>query len=75
MRSEARTAAHAIRQARAWLGRCEAIMRRSTPPEPELPPPAIAAPDAPPWEGESEFDDLDLDEDDDLPDSDPPRLL
>jgi len=72
-RNEARTAAHVIREARAWLGRCEAIMRRSTPPEPELPPPAITAADTPPWEGDSEFDEVDLDED--VDESDPPRLL
>jgi hypothetical protein len=74
MRNEARTAAHAIREARAWLGRCEAIMRRSTPPEPEPVPPPVVAADTPPWEGESEFDDIDED-DDDSSESDPPRLL
>ena len=74
MRNEARTAAATIREARAWLGRSEAIMRRAALPEPE-PAPAVVAADAPPWEGESEFDDVEHEADDDPADSDPPRLL
>ena len=73
-RNEARTAAATIREARAWLGRSEAIMRRAAPPEPEPTPPMVTA-DTPPWEGESEFDEVEEDEDDDLAESDPPRLL
>jgi len=73
-RNEARTAAATIREARAWLGRSEAIMRRAAPPEPEPTPPTVTA-DTPPWEGESEFDEVEEDEDDDLAESDPPRLL
>jgi len=83
LRNETRTAAATIREARAWLGRCEAIMRRATPPEPE-PPPTLITADPPPWEGESEFDESEFegtepddagDESDDLSQSDPPRLL
>jgi hypothetical protein len=81
LRNEARSAAATIREARAWLGRCEAIMRRAEPPEPEPPLPAIVA-DVAPWEGESEFDDEDeieldegLDAGDDPAEADPPRLL
>ena len=74
-RSEARTAAATIREARAWLGRCEAIMRRAEPPRPDTePPPAIVA-DVPPWEGEDEFDDPGEDHYDEPSESDPPRLL
>ena len=75
LRNETRTAASTIREARAWLGRCEAIMRRAAPPDPEPAPPAVVAADMPPWDGESEFDDIEQDEDDDPSDSDPPRLL
>jgi hypothetical protein len=76
--SDARTAAATIREARAWLGRCEAIMRRNESPAPE-PPPAVITADLPPWEGESEFDDDDPgdtgDDGDDPSGADPPRLL
>jgi len=80
-RNDNRSAAGVIREARAWLGRCEAIMRRAAPPEPApSPPPVTEVAEAPaPWEGESEFDEPDqdviLDEDDDPPEFDPPRLL
>jgi len=77
-RNDARSAAATIREARAWLGRCEAIMRRVEPLERE-PPPTVITADTPPWEGESEFDDAEpddaADEDDDPFDADPPRLL
>ncbi len=82
LRNEARSPAAAIREARAWLGRCEAIMRRATPPAPT---PAIAPAkveadrEPPPWEGDSEFDEFNedgiLDEDPDPSEFDPPRLL
>jgi len=82
LRNEARSPADVIREARAWLGRCEAIMRRATPPEPSTPapPPQIEHAAEPlPWEGDSEFeeDSLDeiLDEDEDPAEFDPPRLL
>lgn len=74
-----------IREARAWLGRCEAIMRRSDPPDVELSPPPvqtqtperlIEAADRLPWEGDSEFDD-EMEHDEELGDtsSETPRLL
>ena len=79
----ARTPAAVIREARAWIGRCEAILRRATPPDPAPPPTASidVRSDPPPWEGDSEFD-ADESEaiDEDLEDEDPamfnpPRLL
>ena len=76
-RNEARTAAATIREARAWLGRCEAIMRRAEPPRKpkRRPRRQLVAADLPPWEGESEFDDVEPDEDGDPSDSDPPLAV
>jgi len=81
--NEARTPAAVIREARAWLGRCEAIMRRASPPDPT--PPLNLAPEPAsepaPWDGESEFDDgeeerlEDTIDGDDPTEFDPPRLL
>ncbi len=82
-RNEHRTAAAVIREARAWLGRCEAIMRRSEPPlavaTPVRPTPVQPEPveELLPWEGEDEFDEM-LDEEEDeneFDPSEPPRLL
>ncbi len=83
LRNEARSPAAVIREARAWLGRCEAIIRRAAPPAPA--PAKVAArieQEPPPWEGESEFDEIEteeedeiLDEEPDPSDFDPPRLL
>jgi len=81
--NEARTPAAVIREARAWLGRCEAIMRRASPPDPTPPlnlTPEPASEPAP-WDGESEFDDgeeerlEDTIDGDDPTEFDPPRLL
>ena len=85
-RNEQRTAAAVIREARAWLGRCEAIMRRSEPPQtavaPVRPAPVQPAPVQPepsedllPWEGDNEFDEAELEEEEDFDPSETPRLL
>jgi len=82
LRNGARSPAAAIREARAWLGRCEAIMRRVTPPTAVAAPAKVAArieQEPPPWEGDSEFDEVDedeiFDEESDPSEFDPPRLL
>ncbi len=80
-RNEQRTAAAVIREARTWLGRCEAILRRTEAPQPEppvtRPPPLQAEPmsEPLPWEGESEFDETTFEEDEDFDPSETPRLL
>jgi hypothetical protein len=82
-RNEQRSAAAVIREARAWLGRCEAIMRRAVAPQAAVTAvrPAAVQPEAVaeplPWEGEDEFDEVELEEEDeeDFDPSETPRLL
>ena len=88
VRDNGHSPAAVIREARAWLGRCEAIMPRSDPPITDAPQAQAPAPtptterrseiveDLLPWEGDSEFDnDREDEEDFDESSSETPRLL
>ena len=68
LRRNARPPAAAIREARGWLARAEAIMRRTPPPAAE---PSIAAQPENPFD----LDDEDTDDDEAFDDTDPPRRL